>query len=454
MENKTIIPDKKETASITGDAAIIQTAKDAYIYGLPLVLIDITHRQMTNAASTGMHAPINQFKHLSSFPDASFKDVVRPNADTYYSSAWLDLGKDPIILSVPDTKDRYYMMPMLDAYTNVFDSPGKRTTGTAAGNFLITGPRWKGTVPAGMKQIKAPTELIWIIGRTQVNSKEDGAKTVVPIQEQYKLTPLSAWEKSYTPDKGVAYPDAPIGKPNEIVKNMPVDSFFNYVNRLMINNPPADADKPVLERFATIGVAPAGKFDLGLFSTSVQAVIKNLPRELFATFDKEMATPPKLENGWNVMRSEVGTYGINYGKRALISFFGLGANLPQDAIYPTCQIDADGKQLNGSNKYTIHFDKGKMPPANAFWSLTMYDPNGYFVDNPIDRYAIGDRSDLTMNADGSVDIYFQNASPGKEKENNWLPAPTGDFNLLMRVYWPKDEMINGTWQIPSVKKMN
>jgi len=439
----------------SADSITIQTLKRAYVFGLPLVLMDITRRQLTDpllGAKSGIWAPINQFKSLSSFPDASFKSVVRPNADTYYSTACLDLSREPIILSVPNTHGRYYMMPMLDAYTNVFASPGTRTTGNEAGNFLISAPGWNGTVPVGVKEIKAPTSMAWIIGRTKVNSKEDGAKIVVPIQKGYKLTPLSAWGKTYNPPKAMADSTVPTGSPNEIVKKMPVEYFFNYINGLMVNNPPADADKGTMENFSTIGVKPGGKFELGSFDTAVQAAIKDLPMQVFAEMDKELSAPRELENGWRISRTGIGTYGTNYTMRALVAYAGLGANLPQDAIYPSCEVDAEGNPLSGANKYTIHFEKGKTPPANAFWSLTMYDPDGFLVDNPINRYAVGDRSHLKFNADGSTDIYIQHESPGKDKENNWLPAPAGSFNVLMRIYWPKEEMINGSWKIPPVKK--
>jgi DNA sulfur modification protein DndE len=442
------------TTSGLPDSTIIQTAREAYTFGLPLVLMDITRRQMTNAGNPGpMSAAENSFRHLSMFPDASFRDVVRPNADTYYSSAWLDLLQEPVVLSVPNTNGRYYMMPMLDAYTNVFASPGKRTTGTAAGNFLITGPQWSGTIPAGMKQIKAPTNIVWIIGRTQVNSKEDGEKVVVPIQKQYKLTPLSAWGKPYTAPAPVADSSVPKGAPNDIVKAMPVDEFFNYMNKLMVDNPPAADDKPALDKFAVIGIKPGGKFSLDSFSDNVKTALKSMPEDLLAQLSTHIMAASTTENGWNPNRGTVGTYGTDYVARAAVAYGGLGANIKEDAMYPLAQTDADGNKLTGTNNYIIHFEKGQTPPANAFWSITLYDSEGFMVKNPINRNAIGDRSNLKQNADGSTNIYIQHASPGKDKESNWLPAPEGDFNLTMRVYWPKEEMINGTWKLPVITKV-
>ena len=447
--------DDKPTADSMGkDSTTIKTAEEAFLYCYSLVIMDITRKKLTNTETPGANAaPINQFANKSEYPDYTFTDVVRPNADTYYSSAFLDLSKDALVLSLPNTNDRYYLMPMLDAYSNVFSSPGKRTTGTEAGNFLITGPDWKGTVPEGMKeQIKAPTNMVWILGRIQCNGKEDGEKVVIPIQKKLKLTPLSAWGKEYTEPKGTIDPTVPKQDPNNTVLNMPIDQFFNYANTLMVSNPPKPEDKAAMDKFKTIGVAPGGKFDLSKFDAATQTAMKEIPKKVYAGFDQALAKPEKLINGWNIMMKNMGSYGINYPLRALITYAGLGANLPQDAVYPSNSLDQDGKPYSGANKYVIHFDKGMTPPVDGFWSLTMYNQAGYFIQNPINVYAIGHGAPFTYNADGSLDIYIQNESPGKDKENNWLPAPKDQFNVMMRLYWPKETMLNGTWTPPGIKK--
>ncbi|HEY6505939.1 MAG TPA: DUF1254 domain-containing protein [Chitinophagaceae bacterium] len=446
--------DNTGTVSAASDSTVIKTAKDAYIYGLPLVLMDITRRQMSNPAAKDLYTPVNQFRHNSSFPDASFKNVVRPNADTYYSVAWLDLAGEPVVLSLPNTKGRYYMMPIMDAYSNVFAAPGTRTTGNEAGIFLISGPQWTGTVPKGMKNIQSPTNTAWIIGRTQVNSKEDGANIVVPLQRGYKLTPLSAWGKTYTAPKPGADNTIPKGDPNTIIKSMPVEEYFNYVNELLAKNQPPAADKTAIDNFASIGIGAGKKFDLNAIPSGAKEAVSNIPKEVFTVFDHEISVSNKLVNGWNTGRKVIGTYGTDYSSRASVAFFGLGANLREDAIYPSCNFDNEGNLLNGANNYVLHFDKGKTPPANAFWSLTLYDPDGYFVDNTINRYTLGDRSSLKINADGSINIYIQKNNPGNDKASNWLPAPAGDFNLLLRVYWPKEEMLNGSWSPPAVMKLS
>jgi hypothetical protein len=431
-------------------------AKDAYVFGLAIALMDITAHKLTNveAPVPGKAAPWNQFAIATDFPDAKFTAVVRPNADTYYSTAFLNLSAEPLVLTVPNTNGRYYLMPMLDAYSNVFASPGKRTTGTNADTFLIAGPAFSGTAPAGMKAIKAPTNLVWVLGRTQVNSPADGTNVVVPIEKKYTLTPLSAWGKPYVAPKGTVNPDLSTASPNDQAENMAIDSFFNYVNGLMVANPPKATDAPAMEQFAKIGVAPGAHFDLSVFDTATQAALKEIPKMVFA-YMNEIITKgaSKPVNGWVIFMKGMGNYNTDYNLRALIDFAGLGANLPEDAVYPSCSFDSAGNPLNGANKYVMHFEKGQTPPVDGFWSLTMYNQQGFFIENPLNRYAIGNRFPLKFNKDGSLDLYFQNVSPGKDKESNWLPAPAGQFNLMLRMYWPKQAMLNGSWTPPPVIKV-
>jgi hypothetical protein len=360
------------------DSTIIKTITEAYVFGIPIVLEDLTRRKLIDGANP-RHGFINTFTHLSFFPDASFRLVVRPNADTYYSTAFLDLGKEPVVLSVPDTKGRYYMMPMMDAYTNVFASPGKRTTGTSQATYLISGPSWTGTVPAGMQQIKAPTNMVWILGRTQVNSREDGKDVVIPLQNQYRLSPLSIFRKSAPPVVAEHDSTLPSGDPNTILRNIPAAVFFNYLNRLMVDNPPAAADVEAMARFAWVGVKPGGLFDPQRFDTTVRAFLTHLPMGFIAKAVQIFSAPDKEHNGWKISVGKIGAFGTDYRARAIVAYNALGANLAEDAIYPTCNVDADGQSFTGANKYVLHFDKGMTPPVNAFWSLTLYDQSGYMV---------------------------------------------------------------------------
>ncbi|MGB6191457.1 MAG: DUF1254 domain-containing protein [Terracidiphilus sp.] len=445
-----------QTATNAAASAARSTARDAYVFGFPLVLMDTSRAKMTNvpSPSEGFSAPRNQFANAKTFPDATFTDVVSPNADTLYSSAWFDLSQGPMVLSVPDTHGRYYLMPMLDAWTNVFASPGKRTTGTGKGDFAITGPGWTGTLPAGMKQIKAPTNMVWLIGRTQTNGKSDYA-AVHAIQAGYRLTPLSAWGKPYTPAQGTTDPSVDMkASPVETVAAMDASAFFSRLAALMQANSPAPEDAPMVARMAAIGVVPGQQFTISKNGADIGKAIADGVNDGKQRV-KDLGQNPgniKIVNGWMIATKDIGTYGTNYDARAGVAWAGLGANIPDDAVYPLARTDGEGQPLDGANRYVIHFDKGQTPPVNALWSLTMYNAKQAFVANPLNRYAIGDRDRLKFNPDGSLDIYLQHESPGKEKESNWLPADAGSFNVAMRLYWPKEPVLSGIWTPPPIKK--
>ena len=305
-----------------------------------------------------------------------------------------------------------------------------------------------------MKEIKAPTSTVWLIGRFQVNNEKQGKDVVIPLEKKITVTPLSAFGKPYTAPKGVVDPNYSKAYPNVQLADISVDSFFNYINQLMIANPPSAADSVVMKEFAKIGVGPGLKFDIKSYDTATQGILREIPTGVVAHINEVLKSGViKPVNGWSVAYKGFGNFGTDYELRAFVAFLGLGANIPEDAVYPTSSIDSAGNPYSGANKYVMHFAKGQTPPVNGFWSLTMYSADGYFIANPINRYAIGNRNQLKYNADGSLDLYFQNLSPGKDKESNWLPAPSGIFNLCLRMYWPKEEMLNGSWTPPPVKKM-
>jgi len=427
-------------------------AEEAYIFGYPMILMDLTAKKMSNVPEAGAQtAPVNQFAHFSEFPTPDFTDVVKPNADTLYSLAWLNLSVEPIILHVPDTDDRYYLMPLLDAYSNVFESPGKRTTGTGDNDFAIVGPFWDGQLPDGMTKIQSPTELVWILGRTQANGAED-FDAVKEIQKQFTLTPLSSFGKSYQPPQNVDVDSSidMIMPPVTKIEKSDVVVYFDRMAMLMKTNPPSSDDTDLVVKFAKIGLIPGEKFDSSNFDPEIVKAIELGAKDGLEKIKSNIVNIGINENGWQ-KATNLGSYGTDYLLRASVAFMGLGANLPEDAIYPMAYIDSDGDKLNGNNKYMVHFPKDQTPPVNAFWSLTMYNVAELFVENPIDLYAIGDRSELEYNTDGSLDIYIQHESP-EGHESNWLPAPEDDFNLVLRFYWPSLEIIDDTWQIPPLQK--
>lgn len=431
-------------------------ATDAYIYGYPLVTMEMTRRVITNVpAVEGTRGPMGQFIKLRHYPDASFRDVTAPNADTLYTTAFIDVGKEPWVISIPDMKDRYFLFPMLDGWTNVFQVPGKRTTGTKAQTYAITGPGWNGTLPAGVTEYKSPTSIVWILGRIYCTGSPEDYAAVHALQDQCKLVPLSSYGKPYTPPTGTVDPSIDMKTAvREQVNRMDTVAYFTLLADLMKRNPPALADAPELAKFAKIGLVAGKDFD----SSKLKAVLaKRIPQVAFDRIMLQFKVNKAVKdiNGW-AFDTATGIYGTDYLNRALVTAIGLGANRIQDAVYPTSLKDAEGKEYTGADKYVMHFPKGQLPPVGGFWSLTMYDANYFFVTNPINRYSISARQNLKPNKDGSIDLHIQNQSPGADRESNWLPAPAGKFVLMLRMYWPNGKspsIINGTWKPPAVKKI-
>jgi hypothetical protein len=431
-------------------------ATDAYIFGYPLVTMEMTRRVITNVARPeGTKAPMGQIIKLREYPNSSFRDVTAPNADTLYTTAFFDVGNEPWVLSIPDMKGRYFLFPMLDGWTTVFQVPGKRTTGTAAQTYAITGPGWKGTLPQGVREYKSPTNIVWLLGRIYCTGTPEDYKAVHELQDQCKLVPLSAYGKPYTPPEGKVDPSIDMKTAvREQVNRMDAKEYFTLLAQLMKTNPPAAADAPEVARFARIGLVPGKDFD----ATRLNAdFAKRIPEIGFDRIMLQFKVNKAVKNinGFG-FTTKTGIYGTDYLMRALVTAIGLGANRPQDAVYPTSVKDAEAHAYEGSNKYIMRFPKGQLPPVEGFWSLTMYDDKYFFVSNPINRYSISRRQNLKTNSDGSTDLYIQKDSPGPDKESNWLPAPAGKFILMLRMYWPNEKspsIINGSWTIPPVKKV-
>ena len=428
---------------------------EAYIYGYPLITMEYTRRVITNVEKVeGTHAPMGQLIRLREYPTAAFKDVTAPNADTLYTTCFLDVGKEPYVLSLPDAHGRYYLFPMLDGWTDVFQVPGKRTTGTGPQTYAITGPGWKGNLPKGVKEYKSPTAIVWVLGRIYCTGTPDDYAAVHKMQDEVSVVPLSAYGKSYTPPEGKVDPSIDMKTPvRDQVNALSSEAYFGLLATLLKDNPPAKADAPMVAKLTKLGVVSGEAFNVSKLGDEAAKALAEVPKLAFEKIMGHFKEAGRMENGWT-FSTKTGLYGTEYLQRAFITAIGLGANRPQDAVYPTSEVDAEGKPYSGANQYVMHFDKGKLPPADGFWSLTMYNGEYFFVANPLNRYSISARQNLKANADGSVDLYLQNESPGADKESNWLPAPKDKFILMLRLYWPKEKspsIINGTWKIPPVK---
>jgi hypothetical protein len=437
-----------------------EIAMDAYVYGYSLVTSEITRVQMSNVAKLeALRAPMNQFVNVKRYPPADYRGVSAPNADTLYSVAWLDLA-EPQVFSHPDMGKRFYLFEMVDLWMNVMDSPGPRPAGGKAATYLLSGPGWKGTVPAGMQHIPVGSRYMVILGRTYANGTDADYSAVNALQAQYKLMPLSAWGKKWTyqappvtPNPGFSMTD----KPQQVILDLGTAGYFEMLARLMGEAaPPAAADVPMLVRMSKIGLEPGKPFDMSRLDAETQTAIQDLPSSALAKIEASKDSLGEIKNGW-VISKGLGQYGTDYMKRAVVAAFGWPANLEKDAVYPYTEVDGEGQKLNGSSNYKLTFAKGETPPVGGFWSITMYmvDQGWWFVPNPLNRFTVSPRNNPKLNKDGSLTLYFQHDSPGKAFEANWLPAPNGDFVPMLRMYWPKEtppSILDGSWTPPPVVK--
>jgi hypothetical protein len=442
-----------------------QIAEDAYNYGYSLMTTEVTRVQMSNVPKlAGLTGPMGQFINVPRYPPADYRGVSAPNADTLYSIGWVDLT-EPQVFSHPDMGSRYYLFEVTDLWmTDSKSSPSTRTADGKAANYLFTGPGWNGEVPAGMKHFPIATRYMVILGRTYADGTEQDYKAVNALQAQYKFTPLSAWGKPYTP---VALPVNPnpgfsmTDKPQTVLLAMGTEGYFNLMAKLMGSDaPPPPEDAPLLARFASIGFEPGKPFELSKLSPNVQAALKGIPESALKKIEaNQNALGEKVEGGWVVTKG-LGSYGPDtYLKRAVVAAFGWPANQQADAVYPYTQVDSTGQKLTGANKYTLTFPKDEAPPVNGFWSITMYeiDKGWWFVPNALNKFTVSMRDNPKLNADGSLTLFFQNESPGADKEANWLPAPKGEFIPMLRMYYPKasaPSILDGSWKIPPVVKVS
>jgi hypothetical protein len=436
---------------------------DAYLYFYSLVTMDLTRKQLTNVETgKGFGGPMNTFANVPAYPTAQDRAVVRPNFDTLYSSGWLDLTNEPMVVSMPDTSGRYYLLPMFDMWTDVFASPGWRTTGTQAQTLLIVPPGWRPDLrdrlidefklPKNTQRMDAPTPYVWIIGRIKTDGPSD-YDAVHKLQAALKITPLSQWGKRPEPVAFKPDPTVDMTTPPKLqVDRMPADEFFAYAAELLKLHPPHLTDQPIIAQLTKIGIEPGKSFDMSKVDPVIQRGLDDARHDAQMLMAWKVRSLARVANGWSMNTDTMGVYGNYYLKRAIVAQIGLGANLPEDAIYPINLFDVAHQTLDGANRYTIHFDKGAVPPADAFWSITLYDNDGFQVENNLNRFAVSSWMPFKYNGDGSLDLYFQNESPGAEREPNWLPAPKGSFNLTMRLYAPRMEALTGKWNPPPVVK--
>lgn len=428
----------------------------AYIWGFPLVTME---RQFNFVTSPNVppgvgRGPSNSISCATDLVNATFTDVVSPNSDTLYCQSQFDLRKEPVVVVVPPISDRYYSFEFLDAYTNDYAYLGQRASGSDGGIYLMVGPDWNGHVPEGMTKIWTPTNLAWLITRTLVKGQAD-VPNVIAIQDKIIVKPLSEFQGNTTSSSGVAQANAskeiPIGPQPSLIAPTGI-KIFDEIGATMVGNPLNPPDPTLVTKLTSIGIGPDKEPSKNANNT-IKAALQTGITEGQKMIDAKVANAGTVVNGW-LITPQTGIYGADYLFRAAVAQYGLGANIAQEALYPATYTDSQGKPLGGNSSYLIHFEPGQTPPVDGFWSITMYNDKNLFVDNPINRYSIGKYTEgLNNSTDGSLDIYIQNANPGKDKESNWLPAPEGSFNMIMRTYLPQPQILNGTWQLPSVQNV-
>lgn len=422
---------------------------EAYLYGFPLVIMDLTRVHASRTLG-----PENRLHHVRKFPDAGFKAVVRPNVDTLYTTSFIDMMQGPWVFEMAANHQRYELMPFMDAWTNVFAAPGTRNTGTAGGRFLLVGPHWQGTPPPGMTLLRAPTRLVWLVGRLQTNGVADYAQ-VHRLQDGLSLRRLADGPAPLPAEAlaSLAAKVAPVPlPPAQQMQAMATVDFFERLAMLMVDNPPSPLDGPMVLKLARIGLAPGKLPQWNLLERWSVALGRQLADFKVA---QELKKPRDTVRGWSTPPAVLGQYGSHYNIRAVVAMIGLGANLPADATYPNTHVDAHGEPLNGRHRYRLHFKAGALPPVRAFWSITAYGPDEFLIDHPLHRYALGDRDPLVFNPDGSLDVWIQADPPAPERHNNWLPVKAGErFLLNARLYWPHDAALDGRWGMPAVERLD
>ena len=440
---------------LTDDAAL-EIAIEAYVYASALVQMEVHRRVLTNQDvpdGKQMRGPMNRFYHLREFPDASVREVVGPNFDTLYSFLWYDVSDEPLVISLPESTGHYYLMPVLDAWTDVFASPGTRTTGPAPFTFALVGPDWRGALPEGVEEIRSPTSFGWVPGRTRA-SRETIAE-VNAFQDQLQAVPLSRWGQSYLPPAGVVDPDIVMDvPPAQQVRSADATAFWNLFGELWQANPPHSFDYPMLHRMARLGLTPSQPIDLDELPSQSRDVLTRAVQLGQQRIDDFWKNAGRIRNGWRFDLQPLGNWGMAYLVRATVAFWAIGANFPEDALYPVGILDDAGRPLDGAKRYVLRFAEGALPPVDGFWSLTLYDGQMFQVANPLDRFAIGDRDDLAIDDDGSVTLYVQHESPGKDKESNWLPTPaSGGIIPILRLYGPQQAATVGRWDPPAWQRV-
>lgn len=435
----------------TEEAAAI--ARQAYVYAYPAVLMALTRQSYLARPGSA----INAFLHRREFHDAAFTAVVRPNADTLYSVMWFDLSTESLLMRVPSSQGRYYLLQMLDQWSDTFAVPGSRTTGNGEQLIALTGPDWADELPADVLQVRSPTRSGWIIGRMQTSATTADLAAVHAFQDGMRVSalPSSGPTRARMPALVLPQPPEPHTPPVAHIEGLDARRYFGLFAELLQTQSPHGNDYPLLHRIARLGLVPGRPLAWDALPAPHRAALDGAAAAALPFIRHKGETLGTEVNGWRTQLGAIGTYGTDYLARAAVACMALGANPVEDATYPFAFKDSEGRPLDAAHRYVLRFRHDQRPPVRAFWSLTMYDQRQLFVANPLRRYTLGSRDALAVNADDSLDIHIQRDAPSTTPLSNWLPAPhSGPFTMNLRLYWPDDTALDGRWTPPAVVRLS
>jgi len=438
---------------VSQSAISIAEAQQIYDYAYPLVIMKISQDLMFTVPIRERSVP-NHFIHFKRLAMPQNRAVVLGNRNTLYSVGWIDLSKGPVVFEIPDMGERYYVMPLLDAWTNTFESFGSRTTGQQAQKYFIVNGDWNGEVPAGYQKVVSPTNMVWITGRIQADSPKD-AVAAGKLQDAFKLMTYAQLQGAEDPfaDYAPEFIAMQVRKPVPYSLKMTAEQFYDSFLRMWAANGSPAADAPMIETLKKAGIVRAKTRKFGELSPAVQQALQSGLEAKQAQYLKDFYEGSAQSQPWIFNRERMGVWGRDFERRTYWAMWGLGANLVEDAVYGVSQLDETLTPLNGSNAYKIHFEPGDLPPTSAFWSVTNYDEEGYLEANAENRYSLGSNHELAFNPDGSLDFYLSNSRPDIA-EVNWVPAPRGNFKTLLRIYWPKEQVLRGEWDLPPIEQVS
>lgn len=438
---------QSQAAVSPATAEIQRAAMDSYIYLYPLIAMDLARRQAVSPKNNGQpgRAPANSFWFQRQLNDP--QGGAWPHPDMLRMSAWLDLSEGPVVISVPQTQGRLFTLTLHDLWSDAFAMLGKRTLGSNRGNYVVVPPGWTAALPPAMQRIDAPTSQVWVQGLLKVGN---GADAQV-LQDGFIATPLQDWNRGAQSMQVKSDPNLDLSTPvAEQIAKMPADVFFSYGADLLRKNPPHTGDQPVLTRLRRAGIAPGQQLAFSKLDNTTQQALRRAAREGNAYLESAAAVPRPAVRGWVAEREAIGAYGSAYLKRALMARSQPGAELPEDVLTLHLAGDANGLPLAPDARYVLRFEADELPPGEGFWTLAAYDARGQPLDNRYRRYSVSDLDPLRYNPDGSLEIYLQADPPADADRANWLPLSGSSIQVLMRVYQPAAEALDGRWNPPEV----